>query len=154
MNIQGKDGMIRMETNMLSNDERILELKKQIEERKDGLKKNTKRFQPDTNCILNLDNVTYNLNVLTQDELIHLAIKLNSLRLSAEDMGYDALFTPIINGYSIIEWLHDVNNKIEYNNYNEEKKKLNLLEKQLTALLSSDKQTELKIDELAKMLGV
>ena len=146
--------MTKMATSAINNDERILALKKQIEEKKDALKNGVKKFLPDTNCILTLDGITYNLNVLTQDELIHLAIKLNSLRLSAEDMGYDVLFTPTISGYSIIEWLHDVNSKIEVNKYNEEKKKLNSLEKQLTALLSSDKQTELKIDELAKMLGL
>lgn len=36
--------------------------------------------------------------------------------------------------------------------YKQEKAKLDSLEKQLTALLSSDKQTELQIDDLEAML--
>lgn len=135
------------------NDDRIIELKKQIETKKDELKNKNVRFQPETNCILVLDGVTYNINVLPQDELRLLAIKLNLFRMSAEDLNYDISSYPVICGYTITKWLHDVNNKIDVNTYNEEKKKLNKLEKDLTALLSSEKQTELKIDELAKMLG-
>ena len=134
------------------NDDRIIELKKQIEAKKDELKNKNVKFQPDTNCVLVLDGVTYNINVLSQDELIHLAIKLNSLRMSAEDLNYDTLFYPVLCGHTLVEWLHDINNKIDVIKYNEEKKKLNKLEKDLTALLSDDKQTELKINELAKML--
>ena len=37
-------------------------------------------------------------------------------------------------------------------NYREKKKKLDALEKQLTALLSDDKQTELQIDSLEELL--
>ena len=50
------------------------------------------------------------------------------------------------------DWIADVKAYLEVKSYKSEKKKLDMLEKQLTALLSDDKQTELQIDSLAAML--
>ena len=63
---------------MSKNDDRILELKKQIETKKKAIAEKNTRIIPETNCILNLDGVTSNLNVCGKDELIFLLIKLNS----------------------------------------------------------------------------
>ena len=43
------------------NDERIMELKKTIENKRKELASKPTRFNPVTNCLLVLDKVTYNL---------------------------------------------------------------------------------------------
>ena len=55
-------------------------------------------------------------------------------------------------GSSLDDWIADVKAYLEIKSYKSEKKKLDMLEKQLTTLLSDDKQTELQIDSLAAML--
>lgn len=130
------------------NDERIMELKKTIENKRKELVSKPTRFNPVTNCLLVLDNVTYNLHVDSDEMLL---IKLNSIALSAKDLGISTA-TLEISGSSLDDWIADVKAYLEVKSYKSEKKKLDMLEKQLTALLSDDKQTELQIDSLAAML--
>lgn len=131
------------------NDDRIMQLKEQIEKkRKELAVSNTSRFIPITNCLLVIDKTTYNLHVDSSELLL---IKLNSMRLSAKDLGIDTSKL-MISGYSLDNWITDVKNNLSIQNYRTEKKKLDSLEKQLTALLSDDKQTELQIDQLAALL--
>lgn len=131
------------------NDDRIMQLKEQIEKkRKELAASNTSRFVPITNCLLVIDKTTYNLHVDSSELLL---IKLNSMRLSANDLGIDTSKI-IISGYSLDDWISDVKNNLSIQNYRAEKRKLDSLEKQLTALLSDDKQTELQIDQLAALL--
>ena len=66
------------------NDERIMELKKTIENKRNELVSKPARFNPVTNCLLVLDKVTYNLHVDSNEMLL---IKLNSIALSAKDLG-------------------------------------------------------------------
>ena len=130
------------------NDERIMELKRVIEDKRKELASKPTRFTPITNCLLVLDSVSYNLHVDTNELLL---VKLNAMKMSAMDLGIDTS-TLIISGSSLDDWITDVKNNLEFKKYKEEKRKLNVLEKQLTDLLSSDKQTELKIDEIEKMI--
>lgn len=131
------------------NDDRIMQLKEQIEKKREELAaSNTSRFVPITNCLLVIDKTTYNLHVDSSELLL---IKLNSMRLSAKDLGIDTSKL-MISGYSLDNWITDVKNNLSIQNYRAEKKKLDSLEKQLTALLSDDKQTELQIDQLAALL--
>lgn len=131
------------------NDDRIMQLKEQIEKKREELAaSNTSRFVPITNCLLVIDKTTYNLHVDSSELLL---IKLNSMRLSAKDLGIDTSKL-MISGYSLDNWITDVKNNLSIQNYRTEKKKLDSLEKQLTALLSDDKQTELQIDQLAALL--
>lgn len=131
------------------NDDRIMQLKEQIEKKREELAiSNTSRFIPITNCLLVIDKTTYNLHVDSSELLL---IKLNSMRLSAKDLGID-INKLMISGYSLDNWITDVKNNLSIQNYRTEKKKLDSLEKQLTALLSDDKQTELQIDQLAALL--
>lgn len=131
------------------NDDRIMQLKEQIEKKREKLAtSNTSRFVPITNCLLVIDKTTYNLHVDSSELLL---IKLNSMRLSAKDLGIDTSKL-MISGYSLDNWITDVKNNLSIQNYKAEKKKLDSLEKQLTALLSDDKQTELQIDQLAALL--
>lgn len=131
------------------NDDRIMQLKEQIEKKREELAaSNTSRFIPITNCLLVIDKTTYNLHVDSSELLL---IKLNLMRLSAKDLGIDTNKL-MISGYSLDNWITDVKNNLSIQNYRTEKKKLDSLEKQLTALLSDDKQTELQIDQLAALL--
>lgn len=80
-----------------------------------------------------------------------LLIKLNALLISAKDLEIDTS-TLMISGSSLDDWIADVKANLEVQRYKAEKKKLDMLEKQLTALLSDDKQTELQIDSLEELL--
>lgn len=131
------------------NDDRIMQLKKQISVKREELSKRTSRFVPITNCLLVLDKVTYNLHVESSEMLL---IKLNMISMSAKDLEIDT-DNLMISGYSLNDWITDVKSNLEVQKYKKEKNDLNALEKKLDALLSEDKQTELKIDELAALLG-
>ena len=45
------------------NDERIMQLKQQIEAKRKELANRSDRFTPVTNCLLVIDKITYNLHV-------------------------------------------------------------------------------------------
>ena len=130
------------------NDERIMQLKKTIEEKRQELASKQTRFNPITNCLVVLDKVTYNLHIDSSEMLL---IKLNALLISAKDLEIDTS-TLMISGSSLDDWIADVKANLEVQRYKDEKKKLDMLEKQLTALLSDDKQTELQIDSLEELL--
>lgn len=130
------------------NDERIMQLKQQIETKRKELANQSDRFTPVTNCLLVIDKVTYNLHVESSELLL---IKVNMMAMSARDLGLD-ISKVIISGYSLADWLDDIKNYMKVQSYKDEKRKLNQLEKQLDALLSDDKRTELEIDNIAAML--
>lgn len=131
------------------NDERVMNLKKQIEEKKQSLGKK-KRFVPVTNCSLELDGLRYNLNVLGREQLITLLIRLNIHRLSAIDLGLLNEFS--VSRYSVDDWMTDIRSKMEIIVQREEESRLQQLENQLHTLLSSDKKVELEIDSLEAMI--
>lgn len=133
---------------MQTNDERIIKLKNQIEEKKAELSNEDVKFVPKTNCLLVLDDTTYNLHVHTSYQLL---IKVNMMVMSAKDLGLDP-DKFMISGYSISDWLDDIKNYIKADKYKEEKSKLDKLEKQLDNLLSDAKRTELEIDSIEAMI--
>ena len=134
----------------MNNDEKIIKLKQQIEERRNELGK-LKKFTPITNCILELDGVTTNIQILSKEKLALLLVKLNLYKMSMENlkMSFDKI---IISGYDIRDWMSDVLGKINIISYKEEEQKLKTMENKLIELLSSEKKTELAIDEIEKML--
>lgn len=134
---------------MSKNDDRILELKKKIELKKRDLAEKKIIFSPSTNCVLELDGVTYNLNVCTDGMLKLLMIKLNMYSISANDLGIDI---PNVSGYSIDLWISDIRSKLEVSKMREEEKKLKENERLLEKLLSEDKKTEMMLDEISEML--
>ena len=131
------------------NDEKIMALKSQIQEKKKCLK-TKKRFSPITNCNLELDGVRYNIQVPNKEILFDLLIKLNSNLLSYRDLELEDEY--IISGYSIDQWITDVKLKLEILKYEEEDRKLKLLENKLHVLLSSEKQVALAIDEIESLI--
>lgn len=131
------------------NDELILQLKKQIDEKKKSLKA-TERFQPITNCSIELDGIRSNIQVLTKEQLISLLVKLNSYRKSADELGMLNEYS--IGGYSVDDWISDVKSKYLNLNRKEEQENLRQKELRLTQLLSGEKKVELELEEIANSL--
>ena len=134
----------------MSNDEKIIKLKQQIEGKRKSLAK-AKKFVPITNCILELDGITTNIQILPKEKLALLLIKLNLFKMSMENLNM-SLDEIIINGYNIGDWMSDILTKIDIISYKEEEQKLKTMESKLVELLSKEKKTELAIDEIEKML--
>jgi len=132
-----------------SNDQRILELKKQIEAKKEKLGKTT-RFSPVTNCSLELDGDRYNIQALNKEQLIMLMVKLNSYLISAKALEVAEDFA--ISGYHVSDWIGDIQDKVEILARKDEEKQLKLMESKLTQLLSERKKVELEIDEIESLL--
>lgn len=132
-----------------TNDQRILDMKKQIEDKKDKLGKAT-RFMPITNCSIELDKVRYNLNVLDKNDLIHLAVKLQSYLISAKTLDLSEQY--LISGYSPADWITDIMSKIDILSKKDEEKTLKSMEEKLSKLLSDGKRVELEIDAFESML--
>jgi hypothetical protein len=134
----------------MNNDEKIIKLKQQIEGKRNKLG-NLKRFTPITNCILELDGITTNIQILPKEKLALLLVKLNLFKMSMENLNM-SLDEIIINGYNIGDWMSDILAKIDIISYKEEEQKLKTMESKLVELLSKEKKTELAIDEIEKML--
>ena len=131
------------------NDDRILELKKQIDAKKKSISERKIRFSPETNCVLNMDGMTININVCSDDVLLLLLIRLNSYLMSAVDLGMNDFE---ISGYSVTAWINDIKSKLDVSGLMKEEYDLKRMESRLNKLLSDDKKTELEIDEIAALL--
>ena len=133
---------------MSKNDDKIITLKKQIEKRREAIGKPI-RFSPQTSCVIELDGVKYNINVLQRDELILLYCKLRALAMAADSLGIDQ---PIISGFQLDLWGADIGVRIAAIDQKKDLAQLADMEKQLDKLLSNDKRTELEIDAIEKLL--
>lgn len=131
-----------MATKKVSNDTLILNAKARIEEQKAKIKSHEK-FNPVTNCHLELFNKVYNLNVCNRDELLMLMATLHSfIQYAQEDFK--------IAGFKISQWLEDVSSKFKVLNIKTEKDRLILLEQALHSRLTHDTRVSLEIDDLIK----
>ena len=131
---------------MSKNDERVLQLKKLIEIKKSEL--STQRFVPMTNCVLDMEDKKYNLNVLQEGELRFLMIKLNAYAMSAENLKEEL----VIAGYDVNAWLADISGKLAVITDKKKRDELKALEAKLDKMLSDEKKTELELDEIAALL--
>jgi hypothetical protein len=134
---------------MNANDTKIMELKKQIEIKKEKLKKSEK-FSPVTNCSLEFEGKRHNIHALQKPQIVELLVKLNTYNLSAKDLGLVNEFK--IGGFSADEWITDLRAKLDFASRKEEEIKLKAMESKLHQLLSNDKKVELEIEEIANML--
>lgn len=132
---------------MSKNDERVLQLKKQIETKRSEL--STEKFVPMTNLVLDMEDKKYNLNVLQENELRFLMIKLNAYAMSADDLKEEL----VISGYDVNAWLADICGKLGVMTNNKKRNELKVLEAKLDKMLSDEKKTELELDEIAALLG-
>lgn len=137
---------------MSKNDDRIMLLKKQIEEKKVALMAARKSNEPyKTTCVIDMDGNKINIHVLKSDELAMLLVKLNAYRMSAENLGMQ-LFA--ISGYDVNMWMDDVKKRITMLKSKETERELRAAEDKLNMLLSEDKKTELEIDNIEALLNM
>lgn len=137
------------------NDQKIINLQEKVKEEKSMLEK-SKRFSPITNCTLNFESETFNLNTLSYDSLKILAIRINSYLLSSRDLcriDYQRYKEVFISGFKLEDWIEDIQAKMDCLSVSLRKKKLNELEKKLKTLLSEDVKTKLEIDNIEKELS-
>lgn len=131
------------------NDAKIMELKKQIAEKKEKLA-GINRFVPTTNCSVEVDGTRYNINTLQKEQIIHLMVRLNLYRISAKDLELTEEFN--ISGYKPEEWITDLKVKLDILSKKDEERKLKAMEDKLDRLLSDEKKTELELDDIEAML--
>lgn len=130
------------------NDNLIMQLKEKVElKRKELNSFSIPAYK--TNLVLDMDGQKTNINVLNEDGLRFLLVKMNMYRLSMKDLEMSIQ----ISGYDVIDWIDDINAKLSTFTYKKRKKELEDTEKQLDLLLSEEKKTELEIERLAKILG-
>lgn len=132
-----------------ANDNTILGLKKQIEDKKKALR-GIERFVPKTNCSLQLYGERINLHAASKTALTLAMLNLASLIKAAEDMN--VLDTFKLDGFTLSEWFSDVSSKLLIMDKQQEEARLKALEAKLTELLSDEKKTELIIDELKDLI--
>ena len=131
----------------MNSDNMVLELKQKIAQKEKVIQKASK-FAPVTNCSLQFQGVTYNLHTLDKNTLHYLLVELNLLKDKSIELGYDLSFS----GFSLNNWLEDLESKLANLNKNQEQNKLNKMKEQLEGLLSEDKKKELLLQQLAKEL--
>jgi hypothetical protein len=131
------------------NDERILELKKQIAEKKEKIGK-IGRFTSVTNLSLELDGARFNLNVLDKEKLQQMLIKLTSYVISARTLKLEDV---LYSGYTLNDWITDITSKLDILSKKDEERKLAQMEAKLSKMLSDEKQIELELDEMASFLN-
>lgn len=137
---------------MSKNDDRILMLKGQIDEKKKELGKQP-RFSPITTCMFNYNGNRVNIHTLTSVKDINaMLVYFNIYAMSAKDLDI-SLEDVSCDGFSVADWMEDLNAKKTAVEYSEKKAQLAALEKKLDKLLSDDKKTELEIDAIADLLG-
>lgn len=132
----------------MTNDDKIMQLKAIIEKKKEELKK-YKKFCPVTNCVLDLDGKKYNLNVLQENELVLLLVKLDSYLVSANRLN----LTLMLSGYDVLDWIEDIRDKLKDVEKKKKESELNKMESKLTTLLSDNKKTELELSDIETMLN-
>lgn len=131
------------------NDKKVLALKDEIEKRRKALKKPVIDLK--TNCKLDFKGVTYYLNVSDSIELTRILVELNSYVLSAKDLKIN-LDEVILSNYKINDWISDVSSKLELCKFRQTEKELEDLEKKLDRLLSSEKRTEMALENIENTL--
>lgn len=130
------------------NDDKIMTLKAQVENKRAELGKMPSVVRPTTNCQLEIGKEQINIRV---ESTTFLLVRLNAYAMAAKDLGINP-DEVILSGYTLNQWIQDVRDFLQVQKYREEKRKLNDLEKSLNSLLSDDKRTELEIDRIAAML--
>ena len=135
---------------MSKNDDRILELKKQVENKKKEIAKKNVKFVPETNLVIEINGIKTNINILNKKDLESLLVILNMYRMSAVDLEMKDFE---ISGYKVDQWMNDVKAKINMKTLKNEEAELKRLEEKLDKLLSEDKKTELELDSIAALLN-
>lgn len=131
------------------NDILILDLKKQVEEKKSKIGNSTK-FNPITNCELVFNNVKYNIHTLDKQSILLLIVQLSILKDNSKKLYPDEEL--ILNGYKLEDWITDLQSKFDNLNVKTEKERLKKIEERLNNLLSIDTKINLEINELKNLI--
>lgn len=130
-------------------DKVILNLKKEIEIKKENLGK-TNKFVPITNCNLFLENNRINIHTLTKESILLYIAKLKALELALKQVLPDEVL--MIDGYSVKDWIEDLVSKYNILNVNNEKERLRMLENKLNELLSNETKIDLELEKLKNQI--
>lgn len=130
------------------NDEVILKLKNEIEEKKSSLAK-LKKPEFVTNCNLELEGRRYNLHVLDKEGLLLLIGRIYSLQDGVKKVLNETL---TIGGYAAEDWIKDLHVKFAVLSVSLEERRLKQLETKLHNLLSTDTKVELEIEDLKSQI--
>lgn len=133
----------------MTNDEKILQLKSQIEAKREKIGA-TKKFSPTTSCSLEMDGTRYNLHTLSKHDLTFLLCKLESLNNVAK--SHDLAEYLVFNGYTAENWIADIQQKLDVLTQKADIQALDKLELKLESMLSDDKKIELELDSIANLL--
>lgn len=142
---------------MLKNDNKIKKMLEAVKVKKKALGTKPKpHFR--TNMHFTTGGNVINLNILsTRESIMDFLHTLASKELSNERVqSWLSLKVPypMVSNFTLNDWKQDVMLKLEILNWDEEKKKLSLLEKQLADLRSEEAKTTDAIDDIAESLGV
>jgi len=134
------------------NDEKVLALKKLVDEKKEKLaSRKSLRQKSLTTCTLDLDGTRHNFNVLNTKQLNGILVRLHALVLAAEDLDVE-IDVVELSGFPLSHWITDLKGKINEMSIREEEAELRKAEAALDKLLSKDKKVELELDSLAAFL--
>lgn len=131
----------------MNNDERILTLKKKIDEKRKNI--GSTRMTPHTNLVCEWRAEKKNLNVLDMNGLLLLLWEFTSFDKFCKESGFE---TPQVSGYDVSDWIVDIRHKIENIAVRKEDDELKIMEAKLNKLLSNDKKTELELDGIEELL--
>jgi len=144
------------------NTDSIIEnLRAEINKKKAELNK-IKSQTPKTNCSLLINGKRHNLHVISFEECIKLTAKLLEKQHLLEQ-AYNVLKDVIVDkpvlvhtvsGYNVDDWIHDIKNRLRILNKKAMMADLDIKEKKLYNLLSTDKKTQLEVDKIAGELGI
>jgi hypothetical protein len=137
----------------MNNDSKIMKLSSLVEQKRAELGKQP-RFSPKTTCMLKFDfKLDTNINTINSLAAANEALMLLGLyKTATENVG----LTPeevVINGFSLADWIGDVQSKKEQLIYKKKEKELTDIEKQLNEMLSDDKKTELRLSSIEDILN-
>ena len=134
-------------TSISNNDNKIKELKIQIQDKLDNITKISKDFK--TNMILEFRDNTYNLNVLPANALQERLIQLYLYQTAIDALN---ITDYTIAGYPVEDWIYDIQKLLDIHQQNKKIKELKANLAKLDTLMSDAAKTEEFLDDLAEML--
>jgi hypothetical protein len=141
---------------MAKEDKRIMDLLQQVEKKKAAISKSNEKYK--TNCQIPFNGSIVNLNVEddVQKLIVIAATIINDYQLyqdTAKFLGLTKFPQRFYLGFSKEDIVNDISIRINRLQAKDDERQLKALELSLKELLSGEKQTKLKVDELAAKLA-
>ena len=140
---------------MNKNDEKIVLLKKKLEEKRNELDKvEPSKHHFRTNLMFDGFGRKMNLNTIgTANEALEWRVWLNTYCKSALDLGFEK-HSVLVSNFTLEDWCYDLDFIYQSKLYQDKKKEFNKLAKRLDELLSNDKKVELELEDIADILNL